>query len=46
MHRVPFPKKSFNPAREKLDVIFSDVCGALPVESIGGNKYYATFTDE
>lgn len=46
MHRTPFPKKSFNPAKEKLDVLVSDVCGPFPVESIGGNKYYVTFTDE
>ena len=27
------------------EIFYSDVCGALPVQSIGGNKYFVTFTD-
>lgn len=34
-------KKSFAAG----DVFYTDVCGPLPVKSIGGNKYFVTFTD-
>lgn len=33
-------------ARKKLEVIHTDVCGPLPVQSIGGNRYFVTFIDD
>jgi transposase InsO family protein len=46
MYREPFPKKSINPAKERLDVIVSDVCGPMQTNSIGNKKYFVTFIDE
>lgn len=44
-------RSSFKPdvptkANGKLEVIFSDVCGPLQTESLGGNMFFATFIDE
>ena len=46
MVRESFPKKSLNPAKKKLDVIVTDVCGPMQTNSIGGNRYFVTFIDE
>ena len=46
MIRESFPKKSFNPAKKRLDVIVTDVCGPMQTNSIGGNRYFVTFIDE
>ena len=46
MSRESFPKKSINPAKERLDVIVSDVCGPMQIDSIGGKRYFVTFIDE
>jgi hypothetical protein len=46
MHRNPFPKQSQHRATKPYDVIHSDVCGPMQVESKGGNKYMVTFTDD
>ena len=44
-HRV-----SFNiPSTRKpnvLDLVYSDVCGPIDVETLGGNKYIVTFIDD
>ena len=26
-----------------LDLVYSDICGPIDVESLGGNKYFVTF---
>ena len=44
-HRVSF-KKSSNRKISKLELIHSDVCGPMEVESLGGNKYFVTFIDD
>jgi hypothetical protein len=46
MHRNPFPKQSQHRATKPYEVIHSDVCGPMQVESKGGNKYMVTFTDD
>ena len=46
MHRNSFPKQSQHRATQVLEIIHSDVCGPMQVESIGGNKYMLTFTDD
>ncbi|KAK2426061.1 putative mitochondrial protein [Trifolium repens] len=33
-------------AKEKLDVVYTDVCGPFDTESLGGNKYFVSFVDE
>ncbi|XP_062541494.1 uncharacterized protein LOC134209531 [Armigeres subalbatus] len=43
--RSPF-KSSGSKAREVLEVIHSDVCGAMEKPSLGGNKYFVTFIDD
>jgi transposase InsO family protein len=44
------PKSSFSKDAERrtkdlLEVVYSDVCGPLQVNSLGGNKYFVTFID-
>ena len=29
-----------------LDLVYSDVCGPIEVESLGGNKFFVIFIDE
>ena len=46
MHKIPFPKKSTKKTSRALELIHSDLCGPMNVESIGGSKYVLTFTDD
>ena len=32
--------------QRKLELVHSDVCGPLQVESIGGSRYFVTFVDD
>ena len=43
--RTVFPK---NTERNKvaLEIVHSYVCGPMPVESVGGKRYFITFTDD
>ena len=43
-HRVSFQKNSTRKL-EKLELVYSDVCGPLEVDSLGGNKEFVTFID-
>lgn len=43
--RLPFPKKGTR-AISLLQIIHSDVCGPMSVNSIGGAKYYVSFIDD
>ena len=45
-NRSPFPKKSASSTTQPLDLIHSDVCGPMSVESIGGSRYFITFIDD
>ena len=45
-HRNSFPKTSNNLTKQPLEVIHSDVCGPMNVDSIGGSKYFVTFIDD
>lgn len=40
----PFPKKS-SPITELLECVTTDVCGPLSKASLGGSRYFITFTD-
>jgi hypothetical protein len=43
--KQPFPDSDFTATR-KLELVHMDVLGPLPVASLGGAKYVATFLDE
>src|ERR1700722_9810139 len=43
--KKPFPSSS-NRSKEILDLIHSDVCGPMPVKSLGGSLYYVIFIDD
>lgn len=41
-----FPKGEAKRAKQILELIHSDVCGPMPVSSLGGARYLLTFTDD
>ena len=45
-HRERFPKKSENRAEGLADLVHSDLVGPLPVQSLGGSRYFVVFTDD
>lgn len=47
MTRLPFPSKHCeNRTTQVLEIIHSDVCGPMRIESLGGTRYFVTFIDE
>ena len=42
----PFPKKSERETSQPLELVHSDICGPMQVESVGGSKYFVTFIDD
>ena len=47
MHKLPeFMQQSLNGATQPLELVHTDVCGPMNVDSIGGSKYMLTFTDD
>jgi hypothetical protein len=44
-HRVSFRRSSTRKSNV-LDLVYSDVCGPIEVEYLGGNKYFVTFIDD
>ena len=46
MKRQPFKSVGEIRSKRKLQLVHSDVCGPMPTESIGGNAYFVTFTDD
>ena len=44
--RVPFKKSGIKRSRCVLGLIHSDVCGPMNVPSVGGARYFLTFTDD
>ena len=44
-HKVSFQKNSTQKL-EKLELVYSDVCRPMEVDSLGGNKYFVTFIDD
>ena len=46
MHRKPFKPVDHKQSTKKLELVHSDVCGPMQVESIGGSRYFATFIDD
>lgn len=43
--RLPFPKEGSR-AEKLLEIIHSDICGPMESTSLGGAKYFITFTDD
>ena len=43
--RNPFPKEAVR-SKKALELIHSDVCGPMPVNSVGGSRYFVTFVDD
>ena len=41
-HRLSFQKNSTRKL-EKLELVYSDVCRPMEVDSLGGNKYFVNF---
>ena len=46
MKRKPFKAVGEIRSKRKLQLVHSDVCGPMPTDSIGGNKYFVTFIDD
>ena len=46
MHKLPSPKQSTNKASKPLELMHTDLCGPMNVDSIDGSKYMLTFTDD
>jgi len=46
MYRIPFPKKSEKETHQPLQLVHSDLCGPMNVDSVGGSKYVLMFTDD
>ena len=44
-HKVSFSKTSTIKSNV-LDLVYSDVCGPMEVESLGGKKFFITFIDD
>ena len=44
-HKNSFSKDAGSRSKASLEVIYSDVCGSIQVDSFGGNKYFFTFID-
>ncbi|MCH95745.1 retrovirus-related pol polyprotein from transposon tnt 1-94, partial [Trifolium medium] len=45
-HRDSFSKNVLSRTKSVLEVIYSDVCGPMQVNSTGGNRYFVTFVDD
>ncbi|KAK2359039.1 hypothetical protein QL285_096166 [Trifolium repens] len=45
-HRDSFSKNVWSRTKSVLEVVYSDVCGPMQVNSIGGNRYFVSFIDD
>ena len=43
--KKPFPKKASR-TKKILEIVHSEVCGPMPVKSLGGRRYFVTFIDD
>lgn len=46
MTRIKFPQKTENRAKELLQLVHSDVCGPMQIQSPSGKRYVSTFIDD
>ncbi|CAL2259464.1 unnamed protein product [Prunus armeniaca] len=45
-HRDSFPSKSTWRAKFPLELVHTDICGPMQIESISGNRYFLLFTND
>ena len=45
-HRTKYPKGKAKRATKPFELVHSDVCGPMSVNSIGGSRYFVTFIDD
>lgn len=45
-HKGKFSKDSDRRTKNRLKAVYSDVCGLMQVDFIGGNRYFITFIDD
>ena len=45
-HWTKYPKGQAQRTTEPFELVHSDVCGPMSVNSIGGSRYFVTFTDD
>jgi transposase InsO family protein len=45
-HRGSFSKDAISKTKSILEVVYSDVCGPMQVNSYGGNRYFVSFVDD
>ena len=45
-HKSNFSKDAGHRTKHHLEVVYSDVCGPMQVNSYGGNQYFVTFIDD
>ena len=46
MQKTSCPKLSMHRAEKPLELVHSDLCGPMQVESTGGSRYMLTFIDD
>ena len=46
MHRLPHTPLKGIRSTEKLQLVYTDVCGPMQTQSFGGSRYFITFTDD
>lgn len=44
--RKPFKKQKLQNSRKVLDLVHTDLCGPMPIPSLGGHKYFMTIIDD
>ena len=44
LHALPYPQSSEKPKLPR-EIVTTDICGPFDTQSIGGSKYFVTFTD-
>lgn len=45
-HRTAYPRGVSTRATKAFEIIHSDVCGPMSVNSVGGSRYFVTFIDD
>ncbi|CAI8591371.1 unnamed protein product [Vicia faba] len=45
-HKSIFSKDAGHMTKHHLEVVYSDVCGSMQVDSYGGNRYFVIFIDD
>ena len=46
MHQQPHQALKGIKSKEKLQLVYTDVCGPMQTQSFGGSRYFITFTDD